>query len=94
MNSSIKGLLDVTHHFWHVTCCYAPHARGNHNMKRLWQRPLTRELVIILVVKVVLIVSIKIVFFSEPAKPGSEGTAKALLAPVGIHNTQGNAIHE
>lgn len=62
-------------------------------MKRLWQRPLARELIIVLVVKLVLIISIKIVFFSDPAKPGSEGTAKALLAPASI-NTQGVSSHE
>ena len=62
-------------------------------MKRLWQRPLTRELIIVLVIKLALIISIKIVFFSDPANPGSEGTARALLAPAAI-NTQGVSSHE
>ncbi len=62
-------------------------------MKRLWRRPLARELVIIIVVKLAIIVSIKIVFFSDPANPGSEGTARALLASTAI-NTQGVSSHE
>ena len=63
-------------------------------MKRLWQRPLARELVIILVVKLALIISIKIVFFSDATDPGSEGTARALLAPAAINNSQGISAHE
>lgn len=34
-------------------------------MKRLWQRPLARELIIVLVVKLALIISIKIVFYAS-----------------------------
>jgi len=49
-------------------------------MKRLWQRPLSRELMLVLVVKLALIVTIKLVFFSDAVKPGSEEVARALLA--------------
>ncbi len=48
-------------------------------MKRLWQRPLTREIVLVLIVKLVLIIAIKFTFFSDPVRPGTEGTARALL---------------
>lgn len=34
-------------------------------MKRLWQRPLARELIIVLVVKLALIISIKIMFYAS-----------------------------
>ena len=45
---------------------------------------LRREVAAILVVKLVLIVSIKLAFFSDAEKPGSAGTASALLAPASI----------
>lgn len=64
-------------------------------MKRLWRRPLARELIVVLVVKLAIIVGIKLVFFSDPVKPGSEGTAQALLAPAAInHSPQGVPAHE
>lgn len=69
------------------------YASRSRELKRLWKRPLARELTIVLVVKLVLIIGIKIVFFSDPFRPGSEGTAKALLTPVTI-NTQGVSSHE
>ncbi len=49
-------------------------------MKRLWQRPLAREISVVLAVKLALIVAIKLAFFSDPMRPGSEGTARALLS--------------
>ncbi|MFN3397975.1 MAG: cytochrome oxidase putative small subunit CydP [Sulfurimicrobium sp.] len=63
-------------------------------MKRLWRRPLARELIVVLVVKLALIIGIKLVFFSDPVKPGSEGTAQALLASPAINHTQGVPAHE
>jgi hypothetical protein len=47
--------------------------------------PLRREIPAILVVKLALIVAIKLIFFSDPVKPGSEGAAAALLSPA--HST-------
>jgi hypothetical protein len=49
-------------------------------MKRLWHRPLTRELMVVLAIKLALIVTLKLVFFSDAVKPGSEEVARALLA--------------
>ena len=49
-------------------------------MKRLWQRPLARELMLVLALKLVLIVGIKLVFFSDAVKPGSEDVARAVLS--------------
>lgn len=49
-------------------------------MKRLWQSPLARELIVVLAVKLALIVAIKLAFFSDPVRPGSAGTARALLS--------------
>lgn len=48
-------------------------------LKHLWQRPLAREIVLVLTVKLILIIAIKLIFFSNPLRPGSEGTASALL---------------
>lgn len=39
-----------------------------------------REIVAILLIKLALIIAIKLVFFSHPAKPGGEGTAERLLS--------------
>lgn len=55
-------------------------------MKRLWQRPLAREITLVLIVKLILIIAIKLAFFSEPVRPGSEGTARVLLS-VPVSNT-------
>jgi hypothetical protein len=41
---------------------------------------LTRELVVVLLVKLALIVTIKLVYFSDAEKPDSADVAKALLA--------------
>lgn len=41
---------------------------------------LRKEIAAILIVKLVLIVTIKLVFFSDAEKPGSEGAAAAILA--------------
>ena len=49
-------------------------------MKRLWQRPLARELMLVLALKLALIVALKLVFFSDAVKPGSEEVARVLLA--------------
>ncbi len=49
-------------------------------MKRLWQGPLSRELTLVLAVKLALIVAIKLVFFSDAVKPGSEDVARAVLS--------------
>lgn len=38
-----------------------------------------REIALLLLVKLALIIAIKVTFFSHPSKPGSEGTARALL---------------
>lgn len=48
-------------------------------MTRLGKHPLTRELMLIIAVKLVLIVTIKLVFFSSAVKPGSDEVARALL---------------
>jgi len=49
-------------------------------MKRFRQRPLTRELTVVIVVKLALIITLKLVFFSDAVKPDSEEVARALLA--------------
>lgn len=41
--------------------------------------PLGREIALVLIIKLVLIIAIKLIFFSDPLRPGSEGTARALL---------------
>ncbi|MFA5082540.1 MAG: cytochrome oxidase putative small subunit CydP [Hydrogenophilaceae bacterium] len=52
---------------------------------------LRREIVLLLLIKLTLIIAIKLVFFSDPVRPGSEGTADALLN----HPTlERNASHE
>lgn len=38
-----------------------------------------REIALILLLKLALIIAIKLVFFGNPVKPGSDGTAQALL---------------
>lgn len=52
---------------------------------------LGREIALLLLVKLVLIVTIKVAFFSDPLRPGTEGTARALLNPSQIERT---ASHE
>ena len=59
-------------------------------MKPLPQGSLTRELAVVLAVKLVLITTIKLVYFSDAEKPGSEGVAQALLS---LPN-QGSARHD
>ncbi len=49
-------------------------------MKRLWQSPLAREILLVLIVKLALIVAIRLAFFSDPVRPGTEGTARVLLS--------------
>ena len=50
-----------------------------------------REIALLLLIKLSLIIAIKVVFFGNPVKPGSEGTARALLN----HPTmERNAPHE
>ncbi len=56
-------------------------------MKRLRQYPLLREILIILAVKFALIVAIKLAFFSDPVRPGSEGTARMLLSAPDFNTT-------
>lgn len=41
--------------------------------------PLGREIALVLIIKLILIIAIKLIFFSDPLRPGSEGTARALL---------------
>lgn len=53
--------------------------------------PLKRHITLLLLVKLALIIAIKLTFFSQPVKPGSEGTARALLEPT---PTERNATHE
>lgn len=48
-------------------------------MKSIRLSPLGREIALLLLIKLALIIAIKLTFFSDPAKPGSEGTAEALL---------------
>jgi hypothetical protein len=43
-------------------------------------RSLRKEITAILIVKLILIVTIKLAFFSDARKPGSEGAAAAILA--------------
>lgn len=50
------------------------------SVKLLAQRSLTREITLLLLVKLVLIVTIKLVFFSDAEKPASEAVAQALLS--------------
>jgi hypothetical protein len=47
--------------------------------------PLTREITVLLLVKLVLIVTIKLVFFSDAQKPDSDAVAQALLS---VHAVQ------
>lgn len=61
-------------------------------MKRIWQSPLGREITLILLIKLVLIIGIKLVFFSDAVKPGSDGVARALLGTQSI--AQGVPTHE
>jgi hypothetical protein len=49
-------------------------------MKRLRPQRLTRELIWVLAVKLALIVTIKLVFFSDAVKPSSDAVARALLS--------------
>jgi len=57
-------------------------------MKRLWQRPLARELTLVLAVKLALIVTLKLVFFSDAVKPDSGEVARALLSsPISSHRS-------
>lgn len=49
-------------------------------MKLLPKGRLTRELSLVLAVKLVLIITIKLVYFSDAEKPGSEGVAQAMLS--------------
>lgn len=56
-------------------------------MKRLWQRPLAREIILVLIVKLILIIAIKLAFFSDPVRPGTEGTARVLLSVPPSHTT-------
>lgn len=60
-------------------------------MKPLKLSPFGREIALLLMIKLVLIITIKVVFFSDPVKPGSEGTAQALLNHPPIER---NAPHE
>lgn len=53
--------------------------------------PLGREIALLLLAKLALIIAIKVVFFSDPLRPGTEGTARALLNPSQIERT---ASHE
>ncbi|MDD3530860.1 MAG: hypothetical protein PHS77_13395 [Gallionellaceae bacterium] len=53
--------------------------------------PLGREIALLLLVKLALIIAIKVVFFSDPLRPGTEGTARALLNPSQIER---NTSHE
>ncbi|NTV95860.1 MAG: hypothetical protein HGA75_10645 [Thiobacillus sp.] len=48
-------------------------------MKPRQPSPLGRDIASLLLIKVALIIAIKVVFFSDPVKPGSDGTAQALL---------------
>jgi hypothetical protein len=54
-------------------------------MKALRNRPLTRELLIVVAIKIMLIVTIKIVFFSDPIRPDSDAVARALLSSAPTH---------
>lgn len=55
---------------------------------------LRREIVAILAVKLVLILAIKLAFFSDAVKPGSEGAAAALLGPAPAAIPTRSAPHE
>jgi hypothetical protein len=50
------------------------------SLKHLAQRSLTREITVLLLVKLVLIVTLKLVFFSDAQKPASDAVAQALLS--------------
>lgn len=60
-------------------------------MKTLRPSRLGREIAVLLTIKLILIIAIKVTFFSSPVKPGTEGTAQALLSP---HPTERNPSHE
>lgn len=50
-------------------------------MKRLWQRPMAREILLVLIVKLILmIIAIKLAFFSDSVRPDTEETARVLLS--------------
>lgn len=55
-------------------------SRSSQIMKMPRKSRLARELVVVLLVKLALIVTIKLVYFSDTEKPDSEDVAKALLA--------------
>lgn len=61
-------------------------------MKRIWKTPLGREISLILLVKLGLIVTLKLVFFSDAVKPDSTGVARALLESPA--RSQGVPTHE
>lgn len=59
------------------------------------RRPsLTRELALVLAVKVALIIAIKLVFFSDPLRPGDGDVAQALLSANAPATAEGTAHHE
>ncbi len=64
-------------------------------MKPLRHRPLARELLLIVAVKIVLIVALKLAFFSDPPRPDGAATARALLASEPAPTlSKGNPSHE
>jgi 3-hydroxymyristoyl/3-hydroxydecanoyl-(acyl carrier protein) dehydratase len=65
---------------WHGSCYLQKSVKPGVLVKHLWQRPLAREIILVLSVKLILIIAIKLAFFSDPVRPGSEGTARALLS--------------
>ncbi len=60
-------------------------------MNRFRAPTLRREIVLILLVKVALIFAIWFMFFDHPNRPGTEGTARALLDRPTMER---NATHE
>ncbi len=52
----------------------------DNEMKTRRLTPLAREIALLLLIKLCLIIAIKVAFFSNPVKPGSDGTAANLLA--------------
>ena len=54
---------------------------------------LRHEIIAILAIKLVLIVALKLVFFSDPLRPGEAGTARALLTSPSVATSVSTAAH-
>ncbi len=64
-------------------CAGAEPRKHGRRRSTLWRRPLAREILIVLVFKVVALTTIKLVFFSDPLDRTLDGSgvAEAFVAP-------------